>query len=194
MLPHSHLVATALVLAMAGSLAAPRTAQAAESPKPPGGAARPLPGLRKLLDTPLRDTSISRGPDGTRWLKTSTHDPNPQHHSGLCAGIFGKDSVDHVGYEGMFVFKANGRYHLCCAENFEGRYSCTIATSTHLLGPYGPRYEALPHAGHNMLFRDERGGWWSTYFGSDNLAPWQERAGIFPVAFDAEGRVRAATP
>ena len=49
-----------------------------------------------------------------RWLKTTDADPNPKHHSELCAGIFGKDSFDHVGYEGMFLFKAGGRYYLCC--------------------------------------------------------------------------------
>ena len=124
------------------------------------------------------------------WLKTTTSDPNPKHHSGLCAGIFGKGSFDHVGYEGMFIFKANGIYHLCCSEIFEGRYSCAISTSQHLFGPYGERYEALPHAGHNMFFQDERGQWWSTYFGSDGSAPWSERAGVPPVEFGPAGKVQ----
>ena len=35
----------------------------------------------------------------------------PEHHSGLCPGIFGKDSFDHVGYEGMFIFKTKRRYY-----------------------------------------------------------------------------------
>jgi beta-xylosidase len=125
-----------------------------------------------------------------RWLKTVSSDPNPKHHSSLCAGIFGANSFDHVGYEGMFLFKANGRYYLCCAEHFDGRYSCTIATSTHLHGPYSERYEALPHAGHNSFFKDDQGQWWSTYFGSDDQAPWQEQPGVFPIQFDDAGRVR----
>lgn len=129
-----------------------------------------------------------------RWLKTTVPDPDPRHHSRLCAGIFGKESFDHVGFEGMFIFKTHGRYHLACAEEIEGRYSCLIATATNLFGPYGPRYEALPHAGHNMFFRDERGRWWSTFFGSDGRAPWRERPGIFPIEFDADGRLRAAQP
>jgi beta-xylosidase len=128
-----------------------------------------------------------------RWLKMSESDPNPKHHSGLCAGIFGKGSFDHVGFEGMFLFKANGRYYLDCAEMYEGRYSCMIATATNLFGPYSARYEALPHAGHNMFFKDERGQWWSSYFGSDGKAPWRERAGILPVEFAADGRVQCAT-
>lgn len=123
------------------------------------------------------------------WLKMTANDPDPKHHSSLCAGIFGKDSFDHVGYEGMFLFKAHGRYYLACSESMEGRYSCMISTSTNIYGPYGPRYEALPHAGHNMFYRDEKGQWWSTYFGSDNQAPWQEKPGIIPVRFDAEGKV-----
>ncbi len=70
------------------------------------------------------------------WLRTTATDPDPKHHSGLCAGIFGKGSFDHVGYEGMFLLKANGRYYLCCSEMFDGRYSCAVATSTNIYGPY----------------------------------------------------------
>ena len=124
-----------------------------------------------------------------RWLKTTASDPNPRHHSGLCAGIFGKDSFDHVGYEGMFVFKREGRYYLCCSENFEGRYSCAVTSSPNLFGPYGARYEAIPHGGHNMIFQDDHGQWWSSYFGSDGRAPWEERAGVLPIRFDATGRM-----
>lgn len=123
------------------------------------------------------------------WLKTTATDPNPRHHSGLCGGIFGKDSFDHVGYEGMFLFKANGRYYLSCAEEWEGRYSCCIATATSIYGPYGERYEAIPHGGHNVFFKDGSGNWWSTYFGSDPGAPWREQPGVLPVRFDANCRL-----
>ena len=128
-----------------------------------------------------------------RWLRTVSSDPNPRHHSGLCAGIFGKDSFDHVGYEGMFLFKANGRYALCCSDECEGRYSCYVATSTNLYGPYGERTEAIPHGGHNMFFKDGQGQWWSTYFGSDASAPWRERPGILAVRIDPDGRIQPAS-
>lgn len=128
-----------------------------------------------------------------RWLKSAVSDPDPKHHSSLCEGIFGAGSFDHVGYEGMFIFKDRGLYHLACADHKDGRYSCYIATATNLFGPYGARYEAVPHGGHNMFFRDAKGDWWSTYFGSDNSAPWRERAGILPVEFDASNRLRPAT-
>ena len=123
------------------------------------------------------------------WLKMTANDPDPKHHSSLCAGIFGTNSFDHVGYEGMFLFKAGGVYHLCCSENFEGRYSCAVACSTNLLGPYSARYEAIQHGGHNTFFQDSAGQWWSTYFGSDSSAPWQERPGVLPVKIDATGQV-----
>ena len=123
------------------------------------------------------------------WLRTTATDPNPRHHSGLCAGIFGTNSFDHVGFEGMFVFKANGRYYLDCSDECDGRYSCFIATATNIYGPYGERYEAIPHGGHNMFFRDEKGHWWSTFFGSDAGAPWRERPGLLPVVFDSQGKV-----
>jgi hypothetical protein len=89
----------------------------------------------------------------------------------------------------MFLFKANGRYFLCCAEQFNGRYSCAVASSTNLFGPYGARYEAIPHGGHNTFFKGGEGQWWSTYFGSDDTAPWRERPGVLPIEFDSNGRV-----
>ncbi len=128
------------------------------------------------------------------WLRTTVPDPDPRHHSGLCEGIFGKDSFDHIGYEGMFLFKANGRYYLCGSEVIDGRYSCMVTTSTNLFGPYGARYEAIPHGGHNMVFRDPQGQWWSTFFGSDKGAPWEERPGLIPVSFDTNGRLQPKQP
>lgn len=123
------------------------------------------------------------------WLRTTTSDPNPQHHSSLCAGIFGKDSFDHVGYEGAYLFKREGTYYLCGSEQFDGRYSCAIATAKNIYGPYGERYEAIPHGGHNVFFKDDLGQWWSTFFGSDETAPWQERPGLLRITFDRDGRV-----
>lgn len=121
------------------------------------------------------------------WLKTVSSDPLPNHHSGLCAGIFGTNSFDHVGYEGMFLLKNNGRYYFCCSEVIDGRYSCMVSTSTNIYGPYSPRYEAIPHGGHNAFFKDNSGQWWSTFFGSDDSAPWRERAGVLPITFAPDG-------
>ena len=61
-------------------------------------------------------------------------------------------------------------------------------------GPYGERYEALPHAGHTTFFRDERGQWWCTYFGSDDTAPWRERAGVLAIEFEIRGHLSPKNP
>jgi beta-xylosidase len=118
-------------------------------------------------------------------LKTTIPDSDPKHHSDLCAGLFGRDSFDHVGFEGAFLFKANGLYYLTCAEQYGGRYSCMAATSSHLHGPYSAREEVIPHGGHNTFFQDAEGKWWSTYFGP----PWHEQPAILPVQFAEDGRL-----
>ncbi|MCP5522995.1 MAG: family 43 glycosylhydrolase [Verrucomicrobiales bacterium] len=137
-----------------------------------GKIARMKPDLSGLVEEPYR------------WLRTTTSDPDPKHHSGLCEGIFGKGSFDHVGYEGMYLFKTGGLYHLSCAEGFDGRYSCMVVSSPNLFGPYRERYEAIPHGGHNVFFQDELGGWWSTIFNG----PISERPAIVPVRIK-EGRI-----
>lgn len=123
------------------------------------------------------------------WVRTATSDPDPNHHSSLCEGIFGKGSFNHVGYEGGFLFKRNGIYYMACSENIDGRYSTMIAQSKSIFGPYSARYEAIPHGGHTVFFQDEHGGWWATIFGSDDTAPWQEKPGIVPIKFDKNGKV-----
>ncbi len=127
------------------------------------------------------------------WIRTTGRDSNPAHHSGLCSGIFGKDEFTHIGYEGVYLFKRKGIYYMSCSENFEGRYSCAVAMSKHLYGPYSPREEAIPHAGHNVFFQDEKGDWWSTLFGSDDSGPWQEKPGIVPITFDLQSHIRVIT-
>ena len=99
-----------------------------------------------------------------------------------------------VGYEGAFLTKIGGRYTLVCAE-FNQRegiktYDCMIANADSIYGPYGAPYLALPHAGHNMLFQDREGNWWSTFFGNDPQAPWRERAGLLPIYVDKSGHVQ----
>jgi beta-xylosidase len=124
------------------------------------------------------------------WLKTETADPDPKHHSGLCAKIFGAGSFDHVGYEGMYLFKANGRYCWTGAENINGHYDCMVATSENIYGPYGARYVAVPDGGHVTFFKDAKGEWWSTFFGTDKSAPIVQRPAIVPMAIDKDGTLK----
>jgi len=100
----------------------------------------------------------------------------------------------HVGFEGAYLTKIDGRYYLICADFLSGNYHCMVATADNVYGPYGPRYLAIPHGGHNMFFKDKEGRWWATFFGNDPRAPFRERPAILPIAPDAEGRIRPKTP
>jgi xylan 1,4-beta-xylosidase len=107
-------------------------------------------------------------------------------------------NAEQVGFEGAFLTKIKGRYVLICAE-FNDRlgtrtYDCMAATAKNVYGPYGPRYLAISHGGHNMLFKDKQGQWRSTFFGSDPKAPFQERPGILQIDVDDEGHIRPKTP
>lgn len=101
-----------------------------------------------------------------------------------------------VGFEGAFLCKAAGKYHLICAEfnkptpDGKAYYDCMAATADRLEGPWSAPYLAVPHGGHNMLFRDRDGQWWSTFFGNDAGAPFRERPGMLKIEFDAAGRIR----
>jgi xylan 1,4-beta-xylosidase len=96
----------------------------------------------------------------------------------------------HVGFEGAFITKNKGKYILICAEfNGEGidrTYDCMAANADNLYGPYGDRYLAIPSGGHNMIFRDKKGKWMSTIFGSDNKCILLETPGILPIKFDKD--------
>jgi len=99
-------------------------------------------------------------------------------------------NAQQVGFEGAFMFKANGRYFLSCAEFKDGRYHCYVASSPRLYGPYGEAYLAVPHGGHNMFFKDLGGNWWSTFFGNDDDAPFRERPGLLRIEFGLDGEPR----
>jgi xylan 1,4-beta-xylosidase len=121
-------------------------------------------------------------------LRCVPGDPDIEHHHPArpCRAT----DFDHVGYEGVFLFKANGRYYLSGAERYYERYHCMTAESPTLRGPYSARYVSVPYAGHNTFFQDHRGQWWSTMFGNDAQAPIQKRPGILRIEFDAAGHIR----
>jgi beta-xylosidase len=101
-----------------------------------------------------------------------------------------------IGGEGAFLTKYKGKYVLLGAEFNEhdgGRtYDCMAAVADNIYGPYSERYLAIPHAGHNMLFRTHKGQWISTFFGTphDTRAIFTEKPAILPIEFDADGRFR----
>lgn len=120
-----------------------------------------------------------------RKLKIAVPDPDPTHHSDLCAKIHGPNSFDHIGYEGVFLLKIADTYVLTASDTYHGKYTCWAATSKNIYGPYSARYPAIPHGGHNMFFRDKTGQWWSTIFNG----PVSERPAILPVTIDVNGQI-----
>jgi len=103
-----------------------------------------------------------------------------------------------VGFEGAFITKIGKRYYLVCAD-FLGQgkdrmYDCVVASADSVYGPYGDRYVAVAHGGHNMLFKDLQGQWWATFFGNDATAPFRERPAMLRISIDKEGRVSPLMP
>lgn len=96
----------------------------------------------------------------------------------------------HVGFEGAFLFKKDERYYMAAADFVDGDYHCFIASSPNVYGPYGERYLAVPHGGHNMFFKDKIGTWWSTFFGNNQNAPFRERPGILKVTINENDRIK----
>jgi beta-xylosidase len=86
--------------------------------------------------------------------------------------------------EGVFITKHNGRYQLLQTvwsvkkadgtfsylRNDKNRldslysYDVVVAEADNIYGPYGPRYAAILQGGHNNIFKDRNGYWWSTIF------------------------------
>jgi beta-xylosidase len=86
--------------------------------------------------------------------------------------------------EGVFLTKYNGKYQLLQTVWSIARpggsytylrdekkdttalysYDVVVAESDQVYGPYGPRYAAILQGGHNNIFTDKDGNWWSTTF------------------------------
>lgn len=105
--------------------------------------------------------------------------------------------------EGVFLFKRDGKYHLLltyCKKEQNGEagywpqgkllsYDCVAASSDSLFGPYGERYTAISGGGHNNVFQDKKGQWWSTFFGNPRDAeklPFVQKPGILKIEWDGD--------
>lgn len=103
-------------------------------------------------------------------------------------------NAERIGFEGTFVFKANGKYYATGAEfvanpedNSSEDYHCYAAVGDSIRGPFGRKFLAIPHAGHNSFFKDMQGDWWATFFGNDPRAPFQTRPGALKIEFLPNG-------
>ena len=115
-------------------------------------------------------------------------DHTPSHHADKCV----TRGMNDLGHEGATLFKANGKYYLGAADNYEGRYSTCLAMSDTIYGPYHSRHESVPCGGGTGFFKDKQNRWWSSYFGNDSQSPFIEKPAIVRIDFDPQGHVVVA--
>ena len=58
------------------------------------------------------------------WLRTTTADPDPKHHSGLCAGFSARARSTTSATKACSCSRPTAATISACSENFDGRYSC----------------------------------------------------------------------
>ncbi len=119
-------------------------------------------------------------------LENPDHDST--HHSTKCM----KRGSNDFGHEGAVLFKANGKYYLGAADEYEGRYSSCMAVSNTVFGPYYNRHESVPCGGGTNFFKDKKGNWWGCFFGNDDQSPWREKPGIVKIDFDKNAKIVVA--
>jgi xylan 1,4-beta-xylosidase len=118
-------------------------------------------------------------------IKLSNPDHDPTHHAARCEGR----GMNDFGTEGAVLFKANGKYYLGAADDYQGRYSSCVAQSDNIFGPYTGRQETVPSGGGTGFFKDKKGNWWCSYFGNDSQSPWREKPGIVKIDCAANGKI-----
>ena len=89
--------------------------------------------------------------------------------------------------EGINMKKVGDLYVWTNAGRESGSYDAYSATSKSIEGPYLNRYRAIPYAGHNDLFQDDKGNWFSTLFHPNDYLNLGFRPAIVPLTMDKNG-------
>jgi len=103
------------------------------------------------------------------------------------------ENFPSVGYEGVYLFKHQGKYFLTAAEwnvHADGTqsYDSMVAISTNLFGPYGPRQCALRYGGHNSYFEDVSGKLFATVWCYPDHDPHWQQVSIMPMFCEPEAK------
>ena len=91
--------------------------------------------------------------------------------------------------EGINLKRVNGKYLWTNAGRESGSYDCYSATADAVQGPYLNRYRAIPYAGHNNLFPDDKGQWWSTLFHPNDYLNLGFRPCIVPLSVSKDALI-----
>lgn len=113
-------------------------------------------------------------------LRTLTFNPTPPWGEGINVLKVGDK---YVWYNSANTFtEINGK---------EARtYDCFSATSSgSIYGPYNDRHRALTYAGHNNIFKDKKGNWWSTQFHPQPHMEKPIEPAIIPIEVSPEGAI-----
>lgn len=136
----------------------------------------------------LMKDDLSGFAEEPRQIKLEDPDHDSKHHAAKCVTRGSND----IGHEGAVLFKANGKYYLGAADDWEERYSSVLTVSDNVYGPYRMRHEAVPTGGGTNYFKDKKGNWWCALFGNDSQSAWREKPGIVRVEFVKNGKVQVS--
>jgi beta-xylosidase len=99
-----------------------------------------------------------------RKFKETPYNPEPYIEGVYLAKHHGKYQLLQTVWS---VPKPDGTYTYLKDEiktKVVNSYDVVVAEATNIYGPYGPRYPAILEGGHNNLFQDRYGKWWSSTF------------------------------
>ena len=98
-------------------------------------------------------------------LKETTYNPDP-YIEGVY--IVKKDNKYHLLQTVWSVKQSDGSYTYLRSDDVKNdslhSYDVVVATANNIYGPYSERYPAIIEGGHNNIFKDKKGEWWSTTF------------------------------
>ena len=98
-------------------------------------------------------------------LQESTYNPDP-YIEGVY--IVKKDNKYHLLQTVWSVKQSDGSYTYLRSDDVKNdslhSYDVVVATANNIYGPYSERYPAIIEGGHNNIFKDKKGEWWSTTF------------------------------
>lgn len=95
-----------------------------------------------------------------------------------------------IGFEGVYMFKANGRYYLSATDATlpDESYDCMVAVSDSVYGPFKKLQLGLKFGGHNMFFKDKEDRWFCTIFSfPEDL--FNQKFGIVRIEFAPDGSI-----
>ncbi len=91
--------------------------------------------------------------------------------------------------EGINLKRVGNKYLWTNAGRESGSYDAYSATSDSVEGPFLNRYRAIPFAGHNNLFQDGGGNWWSTLFHPNDFLNLGFRPAVVPLAMSKDALI-----